>query len=123
MNTRAIAQAHLRNHFGRSPKNLRTSKYYSTHESWIKRPAWWFDIPIDSIRSEPGGTTYMVGLNADQAVEVVMAVPHSFLQDQEAVFDRTSDGKLRLHIAADGPDRFTEYRQGRGPSFTPYVIP
>ena len=30
---------------------IAVSKFYKSEESWTKKPAWWFDLPIKKIKS------------------------------------------------------------------------
>jgi hypothetical protein len=34
---------------------VRRSKHYTAEQSWTKRPAWAFEVPVDHIESEPDG--------------------------------------------------------------------
>ena len=36
-------------------KMVRRSKHYTAEQSWTKRPAWAFEVPVDHIESEPDG--------------------------------------------------------------------
>ncbi len=108
--TRRVAREHLQSILGRVPRYFYSSKLFPTEESAIRRPAWWYILPLGQIREARSETVYLVGLDARGEVATVLAVPHQFLLDHLGELNVSADNEVWLHPAADGPDRLTDYR-------------
>lgn len=47
---------------GHLPSDLiAVSKFFKAKESWIKKPAWWFDLSISIAKNNRKGVYYLVG--------------------------------------------------------------
>lgn len=103
------------------PSSVHVSKLYTADESWTGSPAWWFDLSIEKVRADPTGTTCLLGEIADSDDFVIFEVPNSFLAENLEGFETRYQDRIRLHIAAEAPDRFTDQRGPRKIDFSSFV--
>jgi hypothetical protein len=99
--TRRKALAYLRDKGFRdvSEKLVSASKFYKPEESWIGNEAWWFDLPIDTIKKNKEKFYYLLGACNKQKTDfVILKVPNKFLIKNLKGFEIQNKMK-RLHLA------------------------
>lgn len=112
-NTRKRGIAHLRKILGCNPSEpIAVSKYFKAEESWTGGSAWWFDLPIKKVKGSKRGIYYLLGKGKNSGF-VTLKVPMKFLRDNLKKFETRYQGRIRLHLAAEGADRFVDER-GKG---------
>ena|ERR1035438_9169358 len=104
---------------------VRRSKYYIAEESWTKRPAWAFEVPVDYIESEPAGTVtlrFETGPSAGEYRE--LHVPCSYLkQHMPGLWVRSDRRTVSLFLSAEAADRFTDRRGSGATLFAQFLRP
>ena len=111
--TRARGLAYLKRIGQYEPgARVAVSKLYEAEESWPGEAVWWFNLPIKRIKENQEGSYYLVGEERDGGY-LVLKVPNMFLLEHLGEFENRYEGKIRLHIAAEGLDRLKEDR-GKG---------
>lgn len=90
-----------------------SSKYYPPEESPTRSPAWWFDIPLARLRSEPESLTRLRCKSLDGETAKMLDVKNSFLLDNLKAFcivDQKGRDYIRLHLSARESDKFRDLR-------------
>lgn len=95
------------------------SKFFKTKESWTRKPAWWFDLPIRKVRNSRQGVYYLVG-KARKSGFVVFRVPNKFFISNLRKFETRYRNKIRLHITAEGENPFIDERGNGRVDFGPF---
>ncbi len=106
---------------GVRPSSVHVSKFYTDDESWTRSAAWWFDLSIANLQSDPDGITFLLSHNAESDDFVIFEVPNSFLAENLEGFETRYQDRIRLHIAAEAPDRFTDQRGPGKIDFSSFV--
>lgn len=90
------------------------SKFFKAKESWTKKPAWWFDLPIKKVKNNKQGVYYLVGKARKSGFEI-LRVPNKFLADKlkRKRFETRYNDVIRLHLVAEGKNKFVDER-GKG---------
>lgn len=91
---------------------IAVSKFYKTKESWSKKPAWWFDLPIKKVKNNRQGVYYLVG-KARKSDFVILKVSNKFFINNLAKFETRYKDAIRLHPTAEGKNKFVDER-GKG---------
>jgi len=60
MSIRSEALQWLTTHYGVKGRGIYASKFYKPEESWPKRKVWWFEIPLDYIKSTDATNIHLV---------------------------------------------------------------
>ncbi len=97
------------------------SKFFEAKESWTREPAWWFDLPIRKVKNNRQGVYYLLG-KARKSGFVVLKVPNEFLMRNLRKFDTRYRDNIRLHIAAEGANRFVDERVKSGMDFSRFEL-
>ena len=100
----------------------RRSKYYVADKSWTKRPAWAFEVPLDTVRggAEVIVLRYETGPATGQYRE--LNVPCTFLPDiLSGLWIREDRQTLSLFLSADPQDLFIDKRGSGGVSFKQFA--
>ena len=102
---------------------LSTSKFFEPWESWTKKEAWWFDLPIKKIKANKRGYYYLVGATGDKkSCFIVVKVPNEFLLDNLKDFETADNKMIRLHLAAY-PEKWLVDERGKGKvDFSPFEV-
>lgn len=100
---------------------VHVSKFYTADESWTRSAAWWFDLSIANLQSDPDGITFLLGQNPRGDDFVIFEVPNSFLAENLEGFETRYQDRVRLHIAAEAPHRFTDQRGTGKIDFSPFL--
>ena len=80
---------------------LSTSKFFEPWESWTKKEAWWFDLPIKKIQTNKEKDYYLLGVrDKKKTAFVIVKVPNKFLIEHLESFETPDNNKIRLHLAA-----------------------
>ena len=109
-NIRKTGINYLHNALGHEPSGAVTvSKYYKADESWTHKPTWWFDLPIKKITDGKIGYYYLLGKENTSGF-VILKVPTKFLRDNLEKFDTRYQGRIRLHLTAQGKNRLVDDR-------------
>ncbi len=99
----------------------RRSKYYTAEESWTKRPAWAFEIPLSAIRSE-GHVVLRCETGPGTRHYENLKVPFTYLKENLSGFWIREDRQtVSLFLSAEAQDRFTDKRGSGNVSFAPYA--
>jgi len=110
--TRRKGIMYLKKRMGFVPTLIATSKFFKDGESWTREDAWWFDLPIKKIKTNKNGHYYLVG-ESKQSGFVVLKVPNKFLINNLKKFETRYLKHIRLHLSAEGSDKFADKR-GKG---------
>jgi len=105
----------LKKVLGHMPSDpVAVSKFFKAKESWTKKQAWWFDLPIKKVKNNRQGVYYLVG-KARKSGFVVLRVTNKFLADKlkRKRFETRYKDVIRLHLAAEGKNQFVDER-GKG---------
>ncbi len=99
------------------------SKFYKAKESWTRKPAWWFDLPIKKVKNNRQGVYYLVG-KARKSGFVVLKVSHKFLADKlkSNKFETRYKDAIRLHLTAEGKNKFVDERGKGKVNFSRFLI-
>jgi len=112
-NTRKRGLTYLKKVLGHMPSDpVAASKFFKAKESWTKKPAWWFDLPIKKVRNNRQGVYYLVG-KARKSGFVVFRVPNKFFISKLRKFETRYKEVIRLHLTAEGKNIFVDER-GKG---------
>ena len=112
----------MRKVLGHMPSDpVAVSKLFKARESWTREPAWWFDLPIRKVKSNRQGVYYLLG-EARKSSFVVLEVPSEFLMRNLGKFDTRYRDNIRLHIAAEGVNRFVDERVKSGVDFSRFEL-
>jgi hypothetical protein len=87
----------------RFSNSIAVSKLYKPEESWTKKRAWWFDLPIKKVREKRAKNYYLLGAKDGRKSRfVTLNVPKSFLllHLKKKNFDIRYRKMIRLHLAA-----------------------
>ena len=95
------------------------SKFFKAKESWTKKPAWWFDLPIRKVKNNKQGAYYLVG-KARKSGFVVFKVPNKFFISNLRKFETRYRNRIRLHITAEGEEQFIDERGNGRVDFGPF---
>jgi hypothetical protein len=99
---------------------VKRSKYYIATESWTKRPAWAFEVPINQIQSELNSVVTLrleTGPSSGEFQE--LHVPCSYLkQNISELWIKADRQAVSLFLSAEAADRFTDRR---GPGSIPFA--
>jgi len=105
--------AYLRRMPGYRPSEpAAVSRFYKAEESWTGKCAWWFDLPIQTIKRNKLSNYYLLGQSRKGGF-TVLEVPNSFLLKNLKEFETRYQNRVRLHIAAEGKNQFVDER-GKG---------
>lgn len=110
--TRKKGVAYMQKRFGYTHSLISVSKFYVPEESWTGKATWWFDLPIKKVKNNRRGIYYLLGKKRKSGF-VVLKVPTKFLRDNLKEFEIRYQDRIRLHIAAEGANRFADER-GKG---------
>ena len=91
---------------------IRRSKYYRASESWTKRPAWAFEIPITFLESSPDGEVTLrceTGPSTGEYQE--LKIPCAYLKQQmDELWIRSDHETISLFLSADKSDKYVDRR-------------
>jgi hypothetical protein len=100
------------------------SKYYIADESWTKKPAWAFEVPIKYVESEPEGIVTLrceTGPSTGKYHE--LKVPCSYLKQRTpGLWIRQDRGTISLFLSAEAGDRFADRRGTGATPFAQFLI-
>ncbi len=124
--TRRKALAHLGRVVGDVPSNLvSASKFFEPEESWTKKRAWWFDLPIKKVREKRAKNYYLLGAkDARKSRFVTLKVPKSVLSLhlKKKNFDTRYNKKVILHLAAYKENWLIDERGKGRVDFSPFEL-
>jgi len=119
-NIRKRGLAYLKKVLGHMPSDpVAVSKFFKAKESWTKKPTWWFDLPIKKVNSNRLGVYYLLG-KARKSGFVVFRVPNKFFIRKLRKFETQYRNVIRLHITAEGENRFIDERGNGRVDFGPF---
>lgn len=98
---------------------IAVSKLYPPEESWTKRHAWWFDLPIDKIDRYLDRDYYLVCKENDKDFHILQ-VPNQFLKKNLEKFEIQKE-KIRLHLGAEKDILFIDQRGKGKVDFSSYL--
>ncbi len=120
--TRKRALAYIRKTVGDVPvKFVSASKLFKSEESYTKKEAWWFDLPINKIESNVDNDYYLA-CESGKDNFVVLKVSNRFLLDNRDRFDTKSNDMIRLHLAAYPENWLVDERVKNGVDFSQFKI-
>ncbi|HUU17982.1 MAG TPA: hypothetical protein VMW72_12590 [Sedimentisphaerales bacterium] len=121
-NIRKRGLGYLKKVLGHMPSDpVAVSKFFKAKESWTRKPAWWFDLPIRKVKNNRQGVYYLLGKERKSGF-VVLKVPNEFLMRNLKKFDTQYRDNIRLHIAAEGATRFVDERVKSGMDFSRFEL-
>jgi hypothetical protein len=119
-NIRKRGLAYLKKVLGHMPSDpVAVSKFFKAKESWTRKPAWWFDLPIRKVKNNRQGVYYLVG-KAKKSGFVVFRVPNKFFISKLRRFETRYRNGIRLHITAEGENPFIDERGNGRVDFGPF---
>ncbi len=105
--------AYLRRMPGYRPSDLAAvSKFYEAEESWTGKCAWWFYLPIQTIKLNKRSNYYLL-CRSEKGGFIVLQVPNGFLLKNLKKFETRYQNRVRLHITSKGNEQFVDER-GKG---------
>ncbi len=99
---------------------IAVSKLYPPEESWTKRYAWWFDLPIDKIDRYLDRDYYLVCKENDKDFHILQ-VPNQFLKKNLEKFEIQKE-KIRLHLGAEKDILYIDQRGKGKVEFSSFLI-
>jgi hypothetical protein len=99
--TRKDGLANIKSRLGCLPSGpIATSKYYPTEESWVKAPAWWFDVPLDKLK-DPKERLHLLCQKIHGGGFDYLSIPISFIQKNvKALKIVERKGKERIYCGS-----------------------
>ena len=88
---------------------IAVSRRFRKEESWTGKSAWWFDLPIKTIKENKGDDYHLLGERGKSGF-VILKVPNKFLIENLKAFETRYKGSIRLHITAEGPSLLMDER-------------
>ena len=109
-------------HFGKPQGPLHVSKHYAAGESWAKRPAWWFELPVSDLDSGP--TVHLLCEQPDEPGEfLALLVPTEFLcRAKDRLHFRNDVKRYSLYLSSERGCFLTELRGHGRVEFLPFAM-
>ena len=99
----------------------RRSKYYVAAESWTRRPAWAFEIPLRALHAK-SEILLRCETGPDSGAYTEVKVPAAFLETNPGELWIREDRKtISLFLSAEPQDRFTDKRGKAEVSFAQFA--
>jgi len=118
MSIRSAALQWLASTYGVRGKGIYASKFYTPEESWPKQRVWWFEIPLDYIKSSDSSKIHLVcqvGPNRNDFH--YLKIPIGFFCENLGKFDvRQDNGKVSIYLSA------VEERGKGGVNFKEFLV-
>jgi hypothetical protein len=100
----------------------RRSKYYVAAESWTKRPAWAFEVPLETVRCSAEVVVLRYETGPATGLYEELHVPSTFLLDNlKGLWVRDDRNTISLFLSAEPQDLFTDKRGAGGVSFKQFA--
>jgi len=98
------------------------SKLYSSSESPTQSPVWWFDLPIEKIRSHQN-SYYLLTCSKETILDFsVLKIPAKFILDNvQNLSLQKNKTVMRLHLSARPNDKYIDLR-GRNVDFSHFLV-
>jgi hypothetical protein len=111
---KATAVKWLASKFGVRSSTIYASKFYIAEQSFVRRPVWWFEIPLRVIEAPDSTVAHLVCETTPEAVEFYyLAVPVEFFREQLSNLAVRENNKVSLFLSAESGDLFSDQR-GKG---------
>lgn len=105
------------------PKLTRRSKYYVAGESWTKKPAWAFEIPLEVVEAAIGEVELTCQVPGDNG-RYTLLVPASYLQLHESeLYLRRDRNSISIFLSAVSGSTFIDQRGTGGVPFGQFLVP
>lgn len=101
----------IRARFGSIPAGcIRVSRFYPAEKSWTRNPAWWFDLPLEKLKTKQCKRVFLACEHEPGCDFHKLNVPVSYILENLNGLCVTPKKIVRLHLSARQEDWLVDLR-------------